>query len=421
MDEQEILRLQTEIRNAETQEVQARSAADTLLSNMRSSGANPYEAENLTKLNEAYKPADEARARAADMRNLLNAQLGVQVERVAAGRRDEQTTVALRFLESAEYRGLVESGRLRHSGARIDTFPTEVITRDALVDALRLRLFDNSANVGSGLLTPDYTNKMVEQQMRKVRLLDIITIGRTDTDTVDWIVENARTDNAAETAFGTALPESQYGFSHKQTTVKRAGHHVVATRGILADAGQTRTLLDTRLMSGLDRRIEAQVLRGDGVGENVKGMSGYTIPAQAKGTDSQLDAIHKAMTKIRIATESQVEPVHLLIHPTDYEALVLSKDPVNGGYLFGRPDTNLNPSIWGLSPVVTTLASLGAPRIGDYKEACTLWVREGASIAASDSHSDFFLKGLVAVKAETRVAFAVTREAALCDITGFNA
>lgn len=421
MDEQEIQRLNGEIREAEATEARTRAEADGLLARIRSANEDPFAADNIAKLNDAYKPADAARARAADLKALLNTQLGVQVERAVEGRKDEETTVALRFLGSAEYRSLVDSGRLRHTGARIDTMPTEVVTRDALVDALRFRLFDNAADVGSGLLTPDYTNKLVEQFTRRVRLLDRITIGRTDTDTVDWVIENARTDAAAETAYGTALPEASYGFSHRQTTAKRAGHHVVATRGILADAGQSRTLIDGRLMSGLDRRIESQLISGNGVGENLKGIdhADYTgILTQALGADTKLDAIHKAMTKIRIATESQVEPIDLWIHPNDYEELVLSKD-ANGNYQFGRPDTNIAPSIWGLKPVVSTLATEGAPKVADFKEAATLWVREGASIAASDSHSDFFLKGLVAVKVETRVAFALTQEKAICDLSGF--
>lgn len=421
MDEKEILRLQTELRNAENDEARARTAADAMLRSINEAGADPFAADNLAKLNDAYKPVDEARGRAADLRALRDRAMGVQVERASEGKRDEAVTVALRWLGSEEFGRLRSSGRLQHTGARIDTMPTEVMTRDNMVDALRLRLFDNSADVGSGLLTPDYKDLMVEKLVRRVRLLDVITIGRTDTDTVDWVIENARTDSAAETAYGTALPESNYGFSHRQTTVKRAGHHVVATRGILSDAGQTRTLIDTRLMSGLERRIESQLLNGNGVGENLKGMkhADYSgVLTQALGGDTKLDAVHKAMTKIRIATESQVEPQHLLIHPNDYEELVLSKD-ANGLYVFGKPDTNIRPSIWGLTPVVTTLIPENSPELGDYKEAATLWVREGASIAASDTHSDFFLKGLVAIKVENRNAFAMTRQEAVCRLTGF--
>ena len=419
MDEQELLRLNAQIREAEAAEASARTGADALLARYRGEGVDLLHADHADKLaevNQAYVAVDANRERSANLRAMRDREVGNQVERAAEGRKDEAVTVALRFLASEEYSRLRSSGKLRNG--RIDTDPVDVMERDAFLEALRIRLFDNSAGVGSGLLVPQYTGKLVEQLKRRVRLLDVITLGRTDTDTVDWIVENARTDNAAETAFGTALPSSDYGFSHQQTTVKRAGHFLTATRGALADAGQARTLIDARLMSGLERRIESQLLSGDNVGENLKGLTTYSLTTQAKGTDTQLDCIHKAMTVIRIACESQVEPEHILIHPTDYEAVVLAKD-ANGNYQFGRPDTNNQPSIWGLTPVVTTLASTGTPIVGDFAEAMTAWIREGVAVSATDTHSDYWTKGLVAVKAETRLAAAVTRTAAVVKITGF--
>ena len=107
-----------------------------------------------------------------------------------------------------------------------------------------------------------------------------------------------------------------------------------------------------------------------------------------------------------------------MLHPTDWQNIRLTKDSY-GNYLFGRPDSGLRPSIWGLNPVVTTLVSTGSPIVADFSELCTLWVREGAAVAASDSHSDYFLKGLIAIKAEARMAFAVTQPLAACEVTSF--
>ena len=200
MDEQEIQRLNGEIREAEAAQARHRAEADGLLARIRSAGEDPFAADNLTKLNAAYKQSDEAAARAADLKAALNSALGVQVERAVEGRKDEATTAALRFLASAEYRRAADAGQFRHGAgmSTVNITPVEVLSRDAVLQGLRTRVFDNAANVGSGLLTPDYTGKMVEQFARRVRLLDRINIARTDTDTVDWVVENARTDNAAD-------------------------------------------------------------------------------------------------------------------------------------------------------------------------------------------------------------------------------
>lgn len=419
MDEKEIQRLQSALRDAESAEASARTEAEGLQSRMRDSGADPMAPDNFARLDSAWKIADSHREKAVDLRTELNKGLVEELGRTRSQLRSNSTSPGTKFLESAGYRHALETGRLR--AGRVDTDPVDVASREQTMDGLlrQRATFDNSAGVGSGLLTPDYTNKMVEQFSRPVRLLDLIEMTTTDTDTVDWVVENARTDSAAETAYGTALPESAYGFEHEQTTVRRAGHWIPATRGALADAGQARSLIDVRLMSGLRRRIESQALAGNGVGENLAGISTYSASylTQALGADTKLDAIHKACTQMRIATLDAIDPVHLLIHPSDYEELVLSKDTA-GNYIFGSPSDRLRPSIWGLQPIVTTLVTAGAPQVADFKEACTMWIREGAQVAASDQHSDFFLKGLVAIKAEMRLAFAVTQPKGICVMSG---
>lgn len=427
--EQEISKLRSQIRETEATEARQRADADALVGRMRESGADLTASDNFEQVDTAYRAADASRDQAADLRAKLGAFLERAGQRAEENPRDRDAQrgaqrvadFAARMIESDEYRRLRESNSLRTRGGRVEMGSVEIATRDEYVGSgLRLRTtFDNSSNVGSGLLEPDYTRKMVEQLVRRVRLLDVITIGTTDTDTVDWVSENARTDSAAETAYGTAVPESAYGFSHNQTTVKRVGHFVPATKGILADAGQTRTLLSGRLISGLERRVESQLLNGDNVGENLKGITQYAgVGSQALGTDSRLDAVHKAMTVIRIAGEGQLEPSVIGIHPTDYQAAVLAKD-ANGNYQIANPANNAAPTLWGLTPLVSTLFAQGTPWVGDFREACTLWVREGVAVSASDSHADFFLRGLVALMAESRMAFAVTQEKALCKITGF--
>lgn len=160
----------------------------------------------------------------------------------------------------------MDSGVLGSDSSRVQMQPVEdVLTREELSSALRTRTtFYNSANVGSGLLIPDCAQDVIEQFVRRVRFLDVITIGETDTTVVDWVQEQPRADPAAPTPYGTAVPEAAYGFAHQQTTVQRIGPFVPVTKGMLNDAGQTRTLLQSRMVNGLQRQVESQVLSGNG-------------------------------------------------------------------------------------------------------------------------------------------------------------
>ena len=46
------------------------------------------------------------------------------------------------------------------------------------------------------------------------------------------------------------------------------------------------------------------------------------------------------------------------------------------------------------------------------------WAREGISITMSDSHSDFFIRNLLAILGERRDAFGVLDIEAFCKVTG---
>jgi HK97 family phage major capsid protein len=108
----------------------------------------------------------------------------------------------------------------------------------------------------------------------------------------------------------------------------------------------------------------------------------------------------------------------VVMHPTDAESLRLEKD-ANGNYIYGPPSQGSNIfSIWGRTIVPTTLITQGTALVGAFARGATLWFREGIAVAATDSHSDWFLRNIVAIKADARCAFGVRRPAAFVKATG---
>jgi HK97 family phage major capsid protein len=425
--EKDIVELRGQIAAKSADEVRARTAADEVVAELRSAGVNPLtDKDAFEKVDAAYKVADGLKDEVAELRTRAERALSI-VGRTATDspsrtEAKEAQDLAARLMASPQYAALRASGVLgQDSGSRISMLPASVATRDELLEGLRLRAtVDNASGSGGGLIWSDRKGIVVPMAERRVRLLDVITVGETDSDTVEYVRETTRTHAAAETAYGTAAPESSYGWTKDSTTVKRIPHFVPATKGALADAGQLRTLLQASLLKGLRLRIEGQVLNGNGTGENLSGiLDGDRSPETiALGTDTRFDAVHKAVTTIRVACEDTADPSAIGLHPNDYERIVLEKDSA-GNYVNGRGATELG-TIWGLTPVVSTLFTEGTPLVGDYSQAI-LWVRQGLTLEASDSHSDYFTKGLVALMATTRAAFDVLIESAFCTVTGFDA
>ena len=71
--------------------------------------------------------------------------------------------------------------------------------------------------------------------------------------------------------------------------------------------------------------------------------------------------------------------------------------------------------LWGYPVVTSQTVTEGYALLGDWRKAI-LWDRERASIQVSDSHSDFFIRNLVAILAEMRAAFGVIRPTAFCQV-----
>lgn len=255
--------------------------------------------------------------------------------------------------------------------------------------------------------------------MRPLTVMDLITRGTTGSDTVEYVREGTHTNNAAPVAEATATgdgtgakPESAMALSIVTEVVKTIAHWIPATRRALADAGQLRTLIDTFLRYGLDEELEDQVLNGDGVGENFTGIYNTTGTSTQAWDTNILTTTRKARTKVR--TLGRGTPTGYLLHPTDWETIDLLQDN-EARYYFGGPSAIGSPRLWGLPVVESEANAVGAGLVADWRLAM-LWDREQSQILVSDSHSDFFIRNLLAILAELRAAFGVIRPAAFVEI-----
>lgn len=422
--EAEITGLRRELAEKQSEEASLRSAADKLVADMRASDANPLDKDNFAKVDAAYREADTAKDEVAEIQTRMSRALEIVGHRADETKdsveRREARTLAETYIRSEGYKALRDSGRLEMSSAHISSDPVQVASREDTV--AMLRTITNVAGSGGGLIWSDRLGLVVPMPQRKVRLLDVITVGTTDSDTIEWSKETTHTDAAAETAYGSDAPEADYGWTKQITYVKRIPHFAAATRGALMDAGQLQTLMANNLEAGVRRRVEQQVWSGDGNSENLSGLLSESITSTARGSDTKWDAVHKAITRIRVAavTSDELEPNTIVLNPADFENIVLEKESSGSARYSNDRGGDEPPTIWGLQPVVTTLATSGTVVVGDFTQQW-LWVREGVTVAASTEHSDFFRKGLVALVAESRCATACIQPLAFQKITGFAA
>ena len=316
------------------------------------------------------------------------------------------------FLKSFEGRNI--------SNRKIESPPVEVADFLGLHahPQVKALVTGDSATSAGALVFPDFKPIVDRSYERPLTVRDIITIGQTSSDTVEYVRVTSATNNAAPTAEATGAddgtgekPESELALARITETVKTIAHWIPATNRALSDAGQLRTLIDSFLRYGLEEELEDQILTGNGAGENFTGVLNTTgTTTQAWDTDI-LKTTRKARTKVRVT--GRARPTAWVFHPNDWETIDLLQDN-EARYYYGGPMRTGQPTLWGVPVVESEGMTQGTAVIADWRLAI-LWDRMQTMISMSNSHADFFIRNLVAILAELRAAFGVIRPAAFVE------
>ena len=259
------------------------------------------------------------------------------------------------------------------------------------------------------------TGKVVEYAHRRPMLADMIPQTPTEQAAVVYMEETTFTNNAATRLEGGQAGESALAYTERSVAVREIAHFLPVTEIQLEDVGQAQSLIDNRLMVMLELAEETQLLTGDNNAPNLYGFHTAVTQAQAKGADPTPDAIYKGMTKVRAT--GFAEPSAIVIHPNDWQDVRLLRT-TDGIYIWGNPSEAGPERIWGLPAVITTAETENTALLGDFQLYSEIFRRRGANIKVSDSHSDYFIKGKLAIRADKRLALAIYRASAFCKVTG---
>lgn len=327
-------------------------------------------------------------------------------------------SIGKKYVESEAYKELTQRGNLSNPDIPLGTMGDLKV-----LDRVQLKtLITGGATSGGAFVPEDRIPLFVDLPREQPTIIDLVFTSETDLDVVEFVEQSSRTNAAAETAEPVATgdgsgaaPESAAAFAVKTSTVRDITHFIPATKRVLSNAPMLEGLLDAELRDGVRDRLSSQILNGNGTAPNLRGILNTSgILTQALGGDSRSDAIHKAITQVR---KEFFEPMVVALHPDDAEQIYLEKDS-NGNYIYGPPSSPFRGAIWGLRTVISTHITAGTALVGNFQRGATLWLREGLSVAASDQHSDFFIRRMVALLAVLRAAFAAQRPKAFAQVTG---
>ena len=88
----------------------------------------------------------------------------------------------------------------------------------------------------------------------------------------------------------------------------------------------------------------------------------------------------------------------VLINPVDWQEVRLLRT-ADGIYIWGNPSEAGPERIWGQQVVKAQAMPEGTALVGDFANFSELATKAGIELKMSDSHSDFFVKGKLALRA----------------------
>lgn len=265
---------------------------------------------------------------------------------------------------------------------------------------------DASGSVGDAI-APTRMPGILPLPQRRMTVRDLLSQGRMDGNALEYVKETGFVNNAAPVAEGAAKPSSDVKLDLVTTSAKVIAHWMKASKQVLSDISQLRSIIDQRLLYGLAYVEEAQLLNGDGTGQNLAGIipqaTAYSAPITLASPTS-IDMIRLMHLQAALAEYPSTGTV---MHPSDWAWIETLKD-TTGRYIIGNPQGNISPTLWGLPVVATQAMTIDKVLVGAFQLGAQVFDRWDARVETGFVNDDF-TKNLVTILAEERLALAVYR------------
>tara|TARA_R100000655_G_scaffold87091_1_gene127231 strand:+ start:1802 stop:2974 length:1173 start_codon:yes stop_codon:yes gene_type:complete len=304
---------------------------------------------------------------------------------------ESKRTLGQLFVESDQYKEF--ASKQRHKGQS---------------QALELKdITSGSASAGDGIWS--YRDpEIVSNPFRPRMIRSLIPTVPVNSNLVEWVQTNVRTNSADVVSEGGTKPKSDLTYDRKETPVRKIAHYFKTSMEVLQDFARLRAEIDNEGFEMLRQEEEDQLLLGDGTGINLNGMVPQATafnPGVVQSGDTAVDVLRRAILQVR---QSYYGATGIILNPADWANIELLKDGENR-YLFSAATTGAPARLWGLPVVECDAMPSGEFMVGAFATAATIYDRMQASVFMSTENEDDFINNMVSIMFEERIALAVKR------------
>lgn len=257
---------------------------------------------------------------------------------------------------------------------------------------------------------------MVPLPQQPVTVRSLLLVGRTSQSSVEYPKMTGFTNAAAPVAELALKPESNMTFSMETAAVRTLAHWIPASKQVMDDTPMLESIIDGQLRYGLSVIEDAQLLLGDGTGQNLEGIIPQATAFSAAGIPAGAVSFVDRLRWAKLQARKAFLPADgVVLNPEDWAKIELLKD-AEGRYLYSAFTSGAEQRLWGLRVVESDAIAPGSFLVGSFGTAAQIWDREDAGVEVSTEDKDNFVRNAITIRAEERLALTVYRPNAF--ITG---
>ena len=243
---------------------------------------------------------------------------------------------------------------------------------------------------------------------RQFSVRDLLVQRPTTAGAIEFLQLNRTGTAQVQVAEGDVKASVDLAATLKTAPVRTVAVWTGVSRQALDDVTLLEDAIDGELQDALQIAEDEQLLRGDGIGSNISGLLTNATPySRYQVGDLPRDTLRRAITQVQLARGIASG---IVISPVALEQIELDKD-ADGNYVLSLPvsDGNGRTTLWRVPCVVSDVMTADEFLVGDFTRAARLYDRQVAHIEISLSHADYFVRNLVAILAEERLALTIPR------------
>lgn len=268
---------------------------------------------------------------------------------------------------------------------------------------------EGSPPENANTITPAERRPFVDGAYRSLRLRDIIPVGSTGSNQIEYTRELTFTNDAAATEEGGSIPESDLTYELVSAPVATVSHLIYVSEQALADSAFLASHINRRLNYGAQLKYEDQLLNGNGVGQNISGLlntGNYTAFTPESG-ENALDSVNRAIEAVGLA---DYVATGIIMNTADWHAIErLKVGASDDRYIVGDPLGMISANLWGKPVVVTNQIAANTFAVAAFDVSHEIVDRQGIMIEMSREHK--FDKLVATVRAYVRGTLASYRPA----------